>query len=311
MNRVNSGSILKLLYRKFVRKCIPKYTVGYSREEAYKKIEEGLLSDKPFLCARLGCTELQTIIFARIAQKPLLRTLMKPLWKNVLSSVWNSSGVFDASPSDIYKFADLYESLMPEIDLLGTWHQSERFFDSYLGGKEKISMHHIAPNLLDKSWTACLEGKKILVVSSFSESIEKQYDKREQIFENSSILPKFADLKTIKAIQSIAGNRPSEFSSWFEALQAMRKDMESMDYDIALIACGAYGFPLAAWAKQSGHKAVLMGGVIQLLFGIQGRRFLNFATTDELRIMNRPAWIKPSAKEIPLNYNKVPDMGYW
>lgn len=47
--------------------------------------------------------------------------------------------------------------------------------------------------------------------------------------------------------------------------------MDKIDYDICLIGCGAYGFPLAAHAKRKGKKAVHLGGALQLLFGIKGK----------------------------------------
>ena len=41
------------------------------------------------------------------------------------------------------------------------------------------------------------------------------------------------------------------------------------NFDIALIGCGAYGFPLAAFVKGIGKKAVHIGGPLQLFFGIK------------------------------------------
>lgn len=49
----------------------------------------------------------------------------------------------------------------------------------------------------------------------------------------------------------------------------MKDEIDKRDYDIALIGCGAYGFPLAAHIKRSGKKAVHLGGALQLLFGIK------------------------------------------
>lgn len=49
----------------------------------------------------------------------------------------------------------------------------------------------------------------------------------------------------------------------------MKDEIDKQDYDIALIGCGAYGFPLAAHIKRSGKKAIHLGGALQLLFGIK------------------------------------------
>lgn len=44
-----------------------------------------------------------------------------------------------------------------------------------------------------------------------------------------------------------------------------------IDFDIAIIGCGAYGMPLAAKLKKTGKQAIHLGGETQLLFGIKGK----------------------------------------
>ena len=97
-----------------------------------------------------------------------------------------------------------------------------------------------------------------------------QYKKRTLLFKTNR-LPSF-DLKTVKAVQSIAGNKTA-FKDWFDALDYMKSQIDSIDYDVCLIGAGAYGFPLAAHVKRSGKKAIHIGGSLQLLFGIRGKRW--------------------------------------
>ena len=96
----------------------------------------------------------------------------------------------------------------------------------------------------------------------FSETIESQYkNKKKKLFKNSEVLPEFASLQTIKAVQSIAGN-PVGFDTWFDALDWMKSEIDKKDFDIALLGCGAYALPLAAHIKRMGKKVVHMGGVL-------------------------------------------------
>ena len=73
-------------------------------------------------------------------------------------------------------------------------------------------------------------------------------------------MPDF-DLITIKAVQSLGGGE--QFQSWFDALDWMKAEIDKHDYDICLIGCGAYGFPLAAHVKRLGKKAFHLGGALQ------------------------------------------------
>ena len=74
--------------------------------------------------------------------------------------------------------------------------------------------------------------------------------------------------------------------------------MDKIDYDIALIGCGAYGFPLAAYAKKTGHQAVHIGGSLQLLFGIKGKRWEKSGCytihCNYEDLLKNPAWVRPS-----------------
>ena len=59
------------------------------------------------------------------------------------------------------------------------------------------------------------------------------------------------------------------YDTWFDALAAMEKQMDACDYEVAIIGAGAYGLPLAAHARDTGHVAIQMSGATQLLFGIK------------------------------------------
>lgn len=304
--------IPKELYRRIIMGSSSVKPVSYSDKEASDLIMKGLQDNNPFLCARLGCTELQSIIFADKASKPVLKWLLNPFWNGVLDSVHNSSGVFNIGKEGLLKFSAIYKECMREIDLLGSWHPSENYFQNELKHCERITLWQMGPDIENDSWTRVLAGKRVLVVSPFADTIMKQYSKRQELFPNPNVLPEFGDLITIKAVQSIAGNRPQGIDNWFEALSYMEDKMVSVDYDIALLGCGAYGLPLSVSAKRRGKKVVLLGGSLQLLFGIWGRRWaqpgIDFKNQE---IMNRPAWVRPSKEETPNNIEKVPGSGYW
>jgi len=125
------------------------------------------------------------------------------------------------------------------------------------------------------------------------------------LFERKDILPQF-ELKTLKAVQSIAG-QSCGFSSWFDALEYMYQQAASIDFDIAIIGCGAYAFPLACKLKKIGRSTITMCGATQILFGIKGRRWENSTIS---KFYNN-AWVSPSREEIPVDYKKIEDGCYW
>ena len=284
-------------------KRLPEVT--YQPQEASDLIERGVNSASPFLCCRLGSTELQTMVFVERAKSFPFSLLLRPFWKGVISSIHNSSGVFNADKKTLQQFADLYKSLFSEIDVLGSWHPAETFFEKQLSHCKRIRLGDIGPWVEQDSWLKSLKDKKVLVIHPFAETIKKQYARRETLFDNPNVLPQFAELSLIRAVQSAAGEKPDGFDRWFDALHYLKAEMEKVDYDVALIGCGAYGFPLAAWAKQNGKKAVLIGGGLQLVFGIKGKRW------EHLQAAKNPNWVYPSAEETPKNPDKIPGRAYW
>jgi hypothetical protein len=88
----------------------------------------------------------------------------------------------------------------------------------------------------------------------------------------------------------------------------MEEQIGQADFDIAIIGCGAYGFPLAAHVKRMGKKAVHLGGATQILFGIRGKRWDSLPAIAQL--MNEH-WVRPHFSEIPPGGDAVEDGCYW
>lgn len=142
----------------------------------------------------------------------------------------------------------------------------------------------------------------MLVVHPFKDSIQRQYDRRQSLFNNPDVLPEF-DLKVIRAVQSAAGESP-EYRDWFEALDSMCEAIRGTDFDVALIGAGAYGMPLGAFVKRLGKQAFHLGGITQLLFGIKGRRW------DDCGLYNEH-WVRPLPGEVPKLATRVEGGCYW
>ena len=112
---------------------------------------------------------------------------------------------------------------------------------------------------------------------------------------------------TLKAVQTLAGEKDSRFATWFDALEWMTNRALEMDFDIALIGCGAYGFPLAANLKKAGKQAIHLGGALQLMFGIKGNRWEG---REVSRYFNQ-YWCRPDETEKVSNMNLTEENCYW
>lgn len=281
-------------------------------------IYDSLMSDAPCMIARFGSTELVCLKnYLGVKNNKgkyfdyLKGNAQAWWWENsILNQMQQWSGFFPATESKIQQFCELMLQDIPQVNILGSWLADEKLFNTELNNTHKINLELLNPYFSALPWTRALERKKILVVHPFSDTIEQQYKKRELLFKD-NLLPEF-ELITIKAVQSIAGNL-TQFRDWFDALNFMKAEIDKHDYDICLIGCGAYGFPLAAHVKRMGKKAIHLGGSLQLLFGISGKRWENpnYNPTYNYAQLINEHWVKPNQQEKPANASSVEGACYW
>lgn len=223
-----------------------------------------------------------------------------------------NAGFFPRNKSLLAQYSKLVHQDMREIDILGSYLKAEEYVNNELNPKcVKVELDgYYAPFMWENPWSGYLKGKNVLVVHPFIESIQKQYDRREKLFDNADVLPEFAELYLIKAVQSIANNgNKLPYKDWFEALDVMKHQMDQFEYDVALIGCGAYGMDLAAHAKRKGKIAIHLAGWTQMLFGIYGNRWI--IDQPEYGKFVNEYWIRPSEIEKPINADYVENACYW
>lgn len=317
---------LRKLYAKAFIGELPPYDRGVTDfNQASELIYDLLVSGKPCMVARFGNNELRALInYLGVAEKK--RSSWNYIRGKKIAWWWETSlkkkmaecaGFFPSTDANLMKFGELMVEDMKQVDLLGSWLREEQMMiDEYCLKLRKVTLMALEPYWATNPWTRALEGKKVLVIHPFASLIESQYaEKRELLFQDKRVLPSF-ELKTLQAVQSIGGE--SDFKDWFEALDWMKTRMDAIDYDIALIGCGAYGFPLAAHAKRMGKQSVHLGGALQLLFGIKGKRWENpnygvpvFGVQNMYKRLFNEAWLYPTKNMQPKSADKVEGGCYW
>jgi len=270
------------------------------------------------MIGRFGSNELNCIanyLATKSADRPwfnYVRSRAYPWWwdANIVEPLVQGAGFFPSEISAIERFSEMMLQDIPQLDLLGSWLPQEKILDTELRLCQRVDLELLNPFFSQVPWTRALAGRKVLVIHPFARTIEAQYLKRNLLFKN-DLVPAF-ELRTIKAVQSIAGEK-TEFADWFAALDSMKVAMDAVDYDICLIGCGAYGFPLAAHAKRRGKVGFHIGGALQLLFGIRGKRWedRNYHPDYNFAALMNEHWIKPGKEERPKAADKVEGACYW
>lgn len=281
-----------------------------SADDSNLFIYNKILSGEPFMVCRWGGFELANV-------KKFDFPIYRPNNNNSAQTfgfLCQNAGFFPEDRSLLSKFVEIMKNSAANADFLGVWFRQfeDYYIRKFMDKDLRIGyIFDFEPWSSDKiHWSAALKGKKVLVIHPFAETIKVQYQKREEIFPQSDILPEFK-LITMKSVQTAAGNKDERFNTWFDALDYMHQQTQKIDFDIAILGCGAYGMPLASMIKADGKQAIHLGGATQILFGIRGRRWDTEPDHEYIRKLYTDAWCYPSDFETPEGAKNVENSCYW
>lgn len=303
--RYKLNDLNREIYRKlFGKKVQCSHYAGrsvLSIDEGNDLLAESLSQHEPYMAARYGAYELN-VMLGSLQNRQIKKKDMDHLVVN--------AGFFPNEQRYASDFGKAMIVASTQLDMAALFYSKgeELAINRYCPDAVLTNNRAIEPWYSPENpWTRVLTGKRVLVIHPFESTILKQYEKRKLLFPDTDILPEF-ELHTIRAVQTVAGMNDPRFKTWFEALDYMYEESRKIDFDIALIGCGAYGFPLAAQIKMDGRHAVHIGGALQLLFGIKGTRWDHHDIISKLYNDN---WIRPCKNDIPEYAQLVEGGCYW
>lgn len=295
---------LKLWNAELDRLRYPAYYRGrLTPEEANLLLYNRLLQGGPVLAGKLGSVESRLLGEYRYGRG----------WPSRFSGrtrrqAHQNAGIFPVDDGSLAAAAEELWTALHSIELLGCWpvdYQARLFMD-IPQLPWRCEMPDLEPFGYALPWTAALEGQRVLVLHPFRRSLERQWGRRLELFPGRPVLPAFDPLfvATPMTVQGAAHG----YSSWQAALDQSWQQVQGLSFDVALLGCGAYSLPLAARIRGLGRSAIHLGGSLQLLFGVFGRRWERF---DRQRALLNSAWIRPLAEDRPSSYQAVEDGCYW
>lgn len=267
-------------------------------QEGNDLIKKNIKLGIPFIASKMGSVE----------QNILITKLNNNSYDVIRDMASANAGITPNDDSTLNFFYNEYTQALKNTDILGLMStQNEKLIIPKFAKNAVLSqLRLLEPFYFDNPWSEELEDKNVLIIHPFESTIIQQYKKRESLFENKKILPKF-NLLTIKAEQTNGGGKPDN-KPFIDSLHIMKDKIDSFDFDIAIIGCGAYGLLLANYVKNKNKQAVHIGGGLQILFGIKGKRW--DVHSDINKLYNQD-WVRPSESEKTLNINLVEGGTYW
>lgn len=270
-------------------------------------IARALESGKPFATGKIGDVEMEA----------LRKRYYIPggdgddaRWKGRQERLHVSAGVYPPTPDVFRRFCPEFIAGLREVSILGVWFNrgEERITREHCPEAKLIPIRSLAPYVFDDPWSSRLEGKRVLIATPFPKSIARQLERREQIWTDARrVLPAFASASFITVPPHSFLLEKPVYPDWFAGLESLKREVSRHEFDVFLVGAGAWSIPLAAYATSLGKVGIHLGGDLQMLFGVKGRRWVGTPAA----VYFNDAWINPLPEETPEPAKKLERGDYW
>jgi len=194
------------------------------------------------------------------------------------------------------KNCDIHMCCFPnEIPLINSCCHNNNFY---------VDWYDLYTNFDRNSWIYALKGKKVLIISSFNNTIKFQYNNRKNIIKNFTY-PEL-NLNFYDFPSTYLGNYNKK-NDFFENYNKIISEISKIDFDVAIISAGAYGYLLASDIKNMGKQSIELCSGLYPLFGIKNK---TQAIIFKVSSMYNEHWIFP-IEEKPNNYMHLEKGAYW
>lgn len=273
----------------------------------------------PFFIARNGTIELEVLYWYITRRKPMGTDYPG----RMLDQIHLNAGIFPSTSVDAW--CEAYLSALGKLTgLAAGWYTPLKVIEAGLLARYappnvfKTPLRSLEPYYVPPKtrWTQYLSGRRVAVVSSFSKTMSKQILKADEIWKGdmTGLLP--SDVKEWSFIQTgyapgtALGNAgwPPGIDCWQKAVDYIVEKVLKSRAEVALIGCGGLGVLIGAALKEKGISTLVLGGAIQVLFGIKGGRWQKH---DVISKFWNPAWVWPAPEEVPKGAAMIEGACYW
>lgn len=238
----------------------------------------------------------------------------------------SNAGVSLPTPQIVQQYARDYIRAFANCELYTGWEiqgnvyagiaESQTVLRKALGHQRQMiwaNALNIFNYIFSEPWTQSLKGKRLLIVSAFAETMEKQVrgGNMRKAYDGVDLFPDC----TFTFIKPPMGMADSHVQDYVTEMALFRKRLDKLrdKYDVALVSCGGIGNAVCDYIFTAHKKsAVYVGGVLAMYFGILGKRWEDErADIVKMFVNGNDAWTRPADHERPNGFLKVENGAYW
>ena len=280
-------------------------------EQIKSGIMRALTDKKGFLVGRNGTIEMEIL---------LSRHQGIPIQQNQLLQLERNAGIFPTLAPSVVSWIKRTCAAIQDSDLLvAGWYKpisaDELKFLREIGKRGPyLPLRALEPYYVPEShqWASVLEGRRVAVVSSFAKTACMQAENADAIWSGRHVLPKAMYLPVQTGYSPLLAQGNAGWSiginSWESAVAWVVDQVMKLEADIVLIGCGGLGMVIGHELRIRGKVCIVMGGAIQVLFGIKGRRWQEHSIISTFW---NSSWVWPRLEDTPAGAESVEKGCYW
>ena len=233
----------------------------------------------------------------------------KKMTKEIEDHLFYNCGLYPINNKTTSKFILEYIKSMSKLNIVAEWfvnengkYRDKKILDLYSPNSQRVHSRSLEPYYhYQEAWSLLLEGKRVVTVTPFADSIERQYQKKDLIWKKNPILPDF-ELDIVKTKFSVGLTEKPEYASWFDELEKLKEEIIKKNPDFVIIGASGWSLPLVAFCSENYIDSIHLGGGLQILFGVKGNRWL---THPIIATFFNEHWVYPSEEETPKHKDKL------
>lgn len=255
-----------------------------SRPEFIQDLKKAIETKAPFAVGGLGMAESHWMYYPLFLEEHPNKTKLAVFHRLLVYHAYSQSGIFPPQPSFFLRFNEFFVENVRRLDWLGLFLEPvlEPPILAYhrLGNKFAHHLDFIPDKSIPDDPMSCylpfFGDRKILIVCSYGEFLKERA--KQKIFEGvwSKTGKKWFYPASVAAVEFPYGydeDTAKQYATTIDLFTYISARIAQIDFDIALIAAGALAVPIAAFVKSLGKIGFDLGGELQFLFGVRGKRW--------------------------------------
>jgi len=292
-----------------------------TKDEFVTDIKDAVAAHRGYAAAKIGMSQKHwmyyEVFLSRRVDPEEIRTYEKELKFHCLKQ----EGVFPESCDFYLEFNRFYMQHVKNLDCVGVFYwpaSMEMELIRYYGLKNKL-IHFVLqepdrsiPSNDNNCYLPFFRNKKLLIICPFAGVLKERATQEtfERVWSKSG--KKWFYPKQVDAVEfpyGFAQETHRKYSTVMDLFDFIMGKINQKDFDVALIGAGGLSIPVASTIKNMGKVAIDLGGHLQFIFGVIGKRWRD--SEEGKRNYYNDWWIDMPEKYKPKETDVCDNGAYW